>query len=395
MTARPAAIRTDHSNPFAHNTIKVRLPAIVREMLRLNPDLSGEVETALELLARSLETDGPIPLHADPVWAMATAAHAGETWQDAQWFFAETYFYRLIADAVWWQSARRDPFVPHKLEEITGKAMRATLSIAFELTPEDYRARLIDRLLRALWGNRIDLSLKEVARHGAHGDDDDLLVDDRPSAADLLLNQRGGEVHVIADNTGTELAMDWLLIDTLLESDGEQEPAAEQVIVHVKAHPTFVSDATRDDALTLLAELGGRGTITRGFGPVAAAVAERLQHALMEGRLVVREDPFWNSPSFLFEMPEALHDFFSGASLVIQKGDANYRRSVGDALWDPAASFQEATAFFPAPLLALRTLKSDSILGLPAGLAEALAVEDPLWRVNGRKAVIQLGGRRD
>jgi hypothetical protein len=65
---------------------------------------------------------------------------------------------------------------------------------------------------------------------------------------------------------------------------------------------------------------------------------------------------------------------------------------VGDALWPPDASFAAATSYFPAPLFALRTLKSDTILGLPPGRAELLDAADASWRVNGRRGVACLGG---
>ena len=81
------------------------------------------------------------------------------------------------------------------------------------------------------------------------------------------------------------------------------------------------------------------------------------------------------------------------ARLVISKGDAHYRRAVGDALWAPETPFSRVTSYFPAPLLALRTLKSDPIVGLPGGVAERLDLEDPRWRVNGRRAVASLGGQ--
>ncbi|MBK8020415.1 MAG: protein-glutamate O-methyltransferase family protein [Chloroflexi bacterium] len=391
MQNRPAPIRTDISNAFAHHTVSVRLPSIARETLRLNPDVEPET---LEALAHDLETNAAIPHPSDPEWAGLFASHLGETWQNSEWFFAEFYFYRRLLDAVGWEQLRRDPFAPNKQEEFSGKAMRTAISVAFELSPADYRDRLIDRLIRSLWGNRIDLSMKHVMQHGAQGEDDEVLADDREAAVDLLMQKRGGTVHLIADNTGTELAMDLLLIDALLDAANEEDGVAEQVILHVKAHPTFVSDATRNDALTLLAELGGRGTITRGFGAQAADATERLQHALMEGRLTIRSDEFWNQPRFLFDLPPHLHELFSGAALVIQKGDANYRRAVGDAIWEVSTPFEAVTSYFPAPLLALRTLKSDAVVGLSTGQAEALDKHDAQWRVNGRRGVIQLGGQR-
>ena len=48
------------------------------------------------------------------------------------------------------------------------------------------------------------------------------------------------------------------------------------------------------------------------------------------------------------------------------KGDLNYRRLVGDRLWPPTTPFADVTAYFPGPVAALRTLKSDVIVGLDA-----------------------------
>lgn len=391
---RPPPLRTDLSNAFAHNTIRVRLPAILRETALLNLDYSNDILTALERLALDLETDAPIPTISDPLWQDALNAHKNNTWQGSEWFYAETYCYRLLLDAVRWHETRRDPFAPKKVEEITSAAMRTALFVAFEMTPEPPDERLADRILRALWGNRIDLSFNASMEHGSHGADDDLLIDHRRAVVTHIRRNRGRSVHLIADNTGTELAMDWLLIDALLDFGEDGTPYAERVTLHVKVHPTFVSDATRDDALTLLAELGGRGSLTPGFGSHAAAIAERLQAAMLDGRLTIREDFFWNSAHFMFDAPPSINALFEDAALVISKGDANYRRFVGDALWDAATPFEEVTAYFPAPLLTLRTLKSDPVAGLQPGQADALNSVDPKWRVNGRRGVASFGGRK-
>jgi hypothetical protein len=51
--------------------------------------------------------------------------------------------------------------------------------------------------------------------------------------------------------------------------------------------------------------------------------------------------------------------------------------------------FADAVSYFPAPLVALRTLKGEIITGLAPGQTERLAAEDPAWLVNGRRGVIQ------
>ena len=75
--------------------------------------------------------------------------------------------------------------------------------------------------------------------------------------------------------------------------------------------------------------------------------------------------------------------------LVIFKGDVNYRRLLGDAHWPPNAPFADAVNYFPAPVVALRTLKGEIITGLAPSQAERLTVDDPAWLVNGRRGVVQ------
>ena len=229
----------------------------------------------------------------------------------------------------------------------------------------------------ATWGNRIDLSFPASLAHGHEVMDDDLLVDESQGAIKRLLDTPG-TVHLIADNTGSELAMDMVMADTLLEQ------AAERVIFHLKIHPTFVSDATVRDVLALL------NALTSGnHGKAACALGERLRLALNNGRLCLAPDGFWNSSHFLWELPARLLLTFKMAALVIVKGDANYRRMVGDAVWPTDTPFTAVTDYLPAPLLALRTLKSEPLVGLPTGLDEKLDAIDSQWRVNGRCGIIQ------
>lgn len=88
-------------------------------------------------------------------------------------------------------------------------------------------------------------------------------------------------------------------------------------------------------------------------------------------------------------MPPNLHRALQKAALVIIKGDANYRRMVGDAIWSTDTSFKAVVDYFPAPLLALRVLKSEPIVGLPRGLAQTLEAVDNEWRYNGQRGLIQ------
>ena len=178
---------------------------------------------------------------------------------------------------------------------------------------------------------------------------------------------------VVNDNAGTELAMDLALVDFLLGSG-----LAGRVVLHLKAQPFFVSDAMPKDVQAALGALSA--------GPAEGArLAARLADRLAAGRLQLRTHWFYTTSLFYFELPGDLRADLAAAGLVIVKGDANYRRLFGDAHWPPTTPFAAASAYFPAPLLALRTLKSEIVLGLPAGEAERLRAQDPDWLVNGRR----------
>jgi hypothetical protein len=51
--------------------------------------------------------------------------------------------------------------------------------------------------------------------------------------------------------------------------------------------------------------------------------------------------------------------------------------------------FARATSHFPAPIVALRTLKAEIIVGPRPGEAERLQGEDPAWLVNGKRGIAQ------
>ena len=50
MPARPPMIMTNSTNPFALNTMKVRVPRTTRDVMTLNPDYPASILAALEQL---------------------------------------------------------------------------------------------------------------------------------------------------------------------------------------------------------------------------------------------------------------------------------------------------------------------------------------------------------
>jgi hypothetical protein len=358
--------------------MSVRVPKILEDVARDNPDYAPSVQRAILALAEEIRSNRSIPPLAFPApdeaeWT--NAFEAAVTWLAASWFPAECYVYRCLLAATRYWETWRDPFAPAKRAELSNARLWDAVRAALDAEPSDPEARVRALLVRALWGNRVDLSYAVGAAFGAHGEAADLLVDDGGWAAHALL-ARGGDVHLVTDNTGSELSMDLLLADALLDLAGAR------VSLHVKMHPMFVSDATGHDVWELTRAMQAKGG-------AEARLASRLGRAFDEERLRVLPDFFWNGPRFLWDRPARIARELDCASVVVLKGDANYRRAVGDAMWPEDATFAGATAYLPAPLVCLRTMKSDALVGLGPAAVRDLDSVDPEWRINGRRGLVQ------
>ena len=391
----PPPLRTDHSNAFAHNTMAVRIPAIIQETLDLNPDYPASIKKRLCRLRDDIRAGKVIPpLEIEQAsdyqqWLLTLQQQqviVGEevTWHNAEWFFAETYAYRCLVQATRYFESQRDPFAPKKNAELKSEALWSLLEGA---TTADLAAeqQVAQAVVLDLWANRIDLSYAASLERGTNIAPEDMLVDDSGCLMDYLRRsattpgqmRADGTVYIVVDNAGSELAMDLVLADRLLQH------VTDRVVLYLKTHPTFVSDATPEDVWIMLQEMRRRG------GAIAH-LAERLVTNWESGRLLFVPHQYWNSSTLLRDMPKELVERINTSRLVIIKGDANYRRAVGDCLWPADTPFSDVMSFLDAPVLCLRTLKSDPIVGLPApAVAEELDRSDPTWRVNGKRGLIQ------
>lgn len=359
--------------------MQVRVPQIARDVLARNPDYPPAIAEAVERLARDVEQDAPLPPPRAPgpdmpAWAAYHEERARETWLDAEWFRAELTFYRELVHACRFWESGRDPFAPAKEEELSGDRPWSRLEQAMQMAGQTREQRVGALLEASLWGNRVDLSYTVAASrvHSAHGD---LLVDERSAAIDRMA-QHDTHVHVVADNTGTELALDLALVGAVLE-----DPRA-RVTIHLKMQPMFVSDAMPCDVWRLLEQMRARPGVLR-------SLADHLDAAFAADRLALVPDPFWTGPRFLWDAPAHVHAALASATVVVMKGDANYRRLIGDALWPAATTLAHVCAYLEAPLVCLRTMKSDPVVGLPEGLADRLDATEPRWRIDGQRGLLQ------
>ncbi|GAA2004338.1 damage-control phosphatase ARMT1 family protein [Catenulispora subtropica] len=390
MTREPDAI-VPEPGTFAWSVLHDRHPAViakVREAFPFGPQQNEALdELASETSVATITAPEPSGCDRD-CWPEWVREFAGRQLDQTPFLFAESYFYRRLLDATgfyrpgpWWSV---DPFAPMKHAELTDARLAEDLGWFETLTGASSTEIGAVLLSASLWGNRADLGFQMSTRAASAGRADDapeaapaVLVDDSDLMWSLLRRADSPQVVMVADNTGRELIPDLLLIDHLLETVGVQA-----VALHVKPAPYYVSDATGADVIACLTWLAERPEQLGRAGV-------RLRRACATGRLTIHTHAFYCAPLTYHDLPADLAASFADATVTIMKGDLNYRRLVGDRHWPPTTGFEQLTSYFPGPVTALRTLKSDVAVGISPQLLEVLDKSDTTWRTVGTHAVVQ------
>lgn len=390
----PPPLMVSELGSFAERTIVVRKPQIIADVLERNPYPEDIVDRLRafedEIAAGFVASLGEGAPDAD-FWRRAWEPWRGKTWRELAWYFAESYFYRRLLEAVRyfqpgpWHLV--DPFESQKREALA-QGLEALARFRAP-PPKEHRQEeeFALRLRQSLWGNRADLSnLTVAARVGREAYEeraDRLLVDHTQRLWRLL---SGGEVRradLVADNCGLELLSDLALSDFFLSHH-----LVERVHFHLKGQPFFVSDAMAKDLVAAVTAL------QKASSSPMRQLGQRLEGERASGRLAIHQHPFWTTSLFLKDLPQDLLGAFSRSHLVIFKGDVNYRRLLEDRHWPPTTSLDAITTYMPTSFLALRTLKAELVVGLPPGLSEELEREDPEWLINGERGVIHFVPRQ-
>jgi uncharacterized protein with ATP-grasp and redox domains len=373
------------------------LPHIAQRVLADNP-LTAAMRRQIEDLMAAIPyrtlavfTDPAAPDM--PGWHDYVRPYLDHNWLQVPWFFAETYFYRRLIAITDFFRTGFDPFAAQKQQGLhtTVTRGRALATQTHRLLADGWRPEgLIHLLTLALWGNQADMSLwapddvTQPSHVPADHPHEHLVVHEAAAVAHYftaLHNEsrtHPPRVDCLLDNAGLELLGDLCLAEYLLSTAQVQT-----VRLHAKLHPTFVSDAIRADVHTTIAWLRHHAdSALRRLG-------ERLYAYVRHRRLHVHTHPFWTSPLPLWEMPDDLRDFLAEADIVIAKGDAHYRRALGDAHWPFTTPLADIVSYCPAPLVFLRTCKAEVIAGLTSAQVHELYQRDPAWLTNGAWGVIQ------
>lgn len=423
---------------FAQFTIRERLPRILRTavadveqhygwgQLEEAAVRAGAAELEKELLApgeHEIRLVTPDEGDEEAVkeherWSSHFAGRLPCKWTELSFLEAETYFYYRLLQLFRFHSTAVDHFHVPKRDSMEGckEAARSVVSYTIDAIDaaekasaehsggkgqgmsEEERAQVRFLLYCSLWGNRVDLSLFKNASDRSHAVSSiealnvNMLADDTLSLVDILAKrgkEEGGHLDIILDNFGYELVTDLTLVTYLLERD-----IVAKVVLHTKAYPTFVSDSTTPDVHWIV-EIFSDASYA---GDAGVRFAAMLRQHMEAGRLLARAHTGFNDPKDYSEF----HDTFlskdlelSSSLLCILKGDLNYRRLVGDRMWNSVDSDFSAIVSdnFPCPTATLRTLKSQVSVGLANArdrVAQLEQNEKDTWRVCGKYGVIQL-----
>jgi Damage-control phosphatase ARMT1-like domain len=328
-------------------------------------------------------------------------------WIQAPWVITEFYLYRRIVEAFRFFETGYDMFEMEKFKGLYG-AMSSINDITEKIPVllaegNDPRTVLELGIQTSLWGNKIDLSLWPAASSSKSSSSDDnqenkagstvsfgaalsasrsFILDDQTANAvtHILKPSAQTAASIIVDNAGYELFSDLFLGHLLLSLK-----VVEKVIFHTKAHPTFVSDATTNDCRQTIGYLASADVATastREFGAI-------LQSYVDDGRFEFVDDLFWCQPTPFWDMPQPVETKLSSSKIAFVKGDANYRRLLGERQWPLDTPSNNILSYFPVPVCALRTFKAEIGCGISSENQERASAADSKWQVSGRWGVIQ------
>ncbi|BFZ07768.1 hypothetical protein BsWGS_10808 [Bradybaena similaris] len=428
----PPPLSAKDKNSFAYPTMKDRVPVILSKVVdhltRNRERLVGETgETgreelksiigALSQLRYEVMTNkAAAPLRDScsdtSEWNADLQRHAdkGEEmkWFDSAWLWMECYLYRRIYEACQMsvlkkldvfadqkQTAFSDSFQP--ISTLTMYLLEANRALTKGASETEVQRYFTEFLQMSLWGNKCDLSisagsensqvncpLEQLTKLKSY-----ILIDDSQTIFQSLSNTKqqrngqGGRVDIILDNAGFELVTDLCFADLLTTSG-----LASEVHFYCKAIPWFVSDVTPEDFHWTLKQMSSMNHLA------ISQLCQKWKRHLEGGKWVLEVNDFWTLPydySQMLEYCPSLYSQLSQASLIIFKGDLNYRKLVGDLQWETTTDFtQSLRGFNPAPLCVLRTLKSDVVVGLKSGQASEVVAKDANWMIDGQWAVISV-----
>ncbi|XP_012344707.1 damage-control phosphatase ARMT1 isoform X2 [Apis florea] len=359
--------------------------------MRLLPDDStNDAEEWNKFLIKRTEIEKEIPL-----------------WFNTLWLYCECYMYRILAQELVLMKYIKtyDPFTKSKQNAFTNSLISIEILCSYvidvisnkkNLSIMETKEEFMKFIKFNLWGNQCDLSLSAGADVGQATHpiqilkvlDKDILANNSEFIWNLLRKPDKNKldiniIDIIIDNAGYELFTDFCLAAFLITIK-----FADKIRFYPKLYPWYISDASINDIHWTI------DYMKNASNECLKKFANLIENYFKNNIWTIEIEPYWTGPYDLVGMKEhdpKLHAKLSDAKLIIFKGDLNYRKLVDDINWEYTTSFKKALrGFEPAPILAIRTVKSDVCVGIPPGVGEKLFEEDEYWMWSGKYGLIQI-----
>ena len=373
----PPPLSRNNGTGFSRFTIEKRFPAIVKDVLRDARLKAPKIKHILRLLDE-IQRGSPIDLSLfespTSYWSECINALAGRTWNNLSFFDTEFFFYHGLNSIAQFFSDGTDVFRATR----RGALLDTVAGVKGNIVTEKRIDSLAPLISRALLGNNSDYSQLDRPDGLDVSRKIRIAVDQTPFLLEAIRSRRLKQIDYIVDNAGPELWHDLFLIDGLLGSI-----KVDAIVVHFKPWPMFVSDALVSDGQDTVDMLIQSGA------PELRGLGDRLSRQITLRRLQFLAHSAWGEPRHFSNLPHDLSQSLRASSLVIAKGDLNYRRFIEDRLWPASTDQALASSNVPFYGFSLRILKSDPVVGVSRGRQKELASADHDWRTSGRFAVVQ------
>lgn len=429
----PPALSPSNIGSFAYLTVKDRLPVILtrvidylyRERISLGSKYGEaaqegckEVVSRLSQMKNEMQTNKDFQLIRSPqpnnpyddseIWnhqfeSYVSTYGVSPKWFAASWLYAECYMYARIHEALYLCDPLRDfdPFEEQKQKslldsqiavEALAEKVLSVCSALSSYTQEQLKQHVLKFVEVSLWGNKCDLSLSSGG-DCCQAEDlfssleklrSNIIVNDSNMLWQLLISlpEDQRDIALVLDNAGFELISDLCLMTILMEAG-----LTTSLTLYPKTRPWFVSDALEKDLRWTVDKL-------RSNSGSVGQIATKWSSYLSDGRWKICNSKFWTTGYNYAEISKISPDLYSQlskASLIIFKGDLNYRKLTGDLDWPTDTKFEHALQDFrPTPLLAVRTAKGGPVVGLLPDQSKTISSADRDWNINGDYGMIQL-----
>ncbi|KAK6203518.1 Ty3 transposition effector [Scheffersomyces amazonensis] len=457
----PEPYYNDDPKSFAYPTIHSRWPKIiqgaiddVKSVINTNENLQStgtNIVIQLQELLASFKNDevvrsfttSEINLSKEDLKSYNSTLiklneHKKVTWQTGPWLYLECYLYQYINNLFlaeikqnsFWskydvfqvlkdKTFQQSEFGVLELLKKYHSLVADTKLHEQQLTQDQKLLLFRDFIDISLWGNATDLSLlagnvtlEDIkSLQGAETrkkNEENILVNDIEDAWKQLINKQDTDrVDIVLDNSGFELYSDVIFALFLLDFK-----IVKQVKLHCKTIPWFVSDTRPVDVVNFTEQLKSSDFFPEIHSKHKQDIDflnSKIATYIADDKLTYEDNIYWTLGGNYWNLGQhtkLYEDLKKHSSLIIFKGDLNYRKLTGDLQWDKTTPFITAIqdlATSQLPILSLRTCKADVVVGLKPGVNEELIERykaqgneiGEFWSSSGKWAVISFSNGKN